>query len=347
MRYYRLELFESDAKTPILGVQPLSSHVMTPSGMIANLSALQVEFDVPITSLALPQNWPTVKIWGVALQKNGQIPDPTLGYAIGQASDFNGKVLKLDAGFANGLPLATNAAQYTRTILQGQIWQSFGNWIDTTQWLEFVVVSNGANFNQQLNIEWSYTAGTLFSDAITQTFSKALPGYEVIMQISPKLTYSQPLSGSYQSFTQFSDYIQSTTKEIGSTILGPDYQGVQITILGNRVRVWDGQYATQANPTKIDFIDLIGQPTWLQPNYVQFTTTMRGDILPGDYVSLPTNKQAQYTTTPQSLSQYRDTSAFQGTFFIYSARHVGNFRAPDALSWVTVFDAYIALPPSA
>jgi hypothetical protein len=50
--------------------------------------------------------------------------------------------------------------------------------------------------------------------------------------------------------------------------------------------------------------------------------------------------QALFTTTAAAQSQYRDKSAFQGKFQISVARHIGNFRQPDASAWVSVFNAF-------
>jgi hypothetical protein len=49
--------------------------------------------------------------------------------------------------------------------------------------------------------------------------------------------------------------------------------------------------------------------------------------------------KAQVTTTAQSYPAYRNNLVFQGSFLVTRVRHVGNFRDPDAASWVTTIDA--------
>jgi len=47
------------------------------------------------------------------------------------------------------------------------------------------------------------------------------------------------------------------------------------------------------------------------------------------------------TTAPSMIgSPTKVKSSFTGSFKIQVVRHVGNFRQPDASSWVTTFNAY-------
>jgi hypothetical protein len=39
------------------------------------------------------------------------------------------------------------------------------------------------------------------------------------------------------------------------------------------------------------------------------------------------------------LSQFRNSSVFQGNFQVTQVRHVGNYRQPDASAWATTIDA--------
>ena len=70
---------------------------------------------------------------------------------------------------------------------------------------------------------------------------------------------------------------------------------------------------------------------------MQFKCVMRGDISIGGYVKMP--KAVVTTTTAASSSLINLKSAFEGTFQIKQIRHVGNFRQPDAESWVSTYNA--------
>jgi hypothetical protein len=126
-------------------------------------------------------------------------------------------------------------------------------------------------------------------------------------------------------------------------VIGGDYQGVRVLLKEKTFTVYDGM--TQKTPVKIAFEDLIGQPTWIDTLSVQFKCAMRADLAVGDYITLP---ETQVTTTPGGAipagSPLRAKSVFQGTFWINQVRHLGNFRQPDAASWVTVFDASSTTP---
>lgn len=312
-RYYSIQILEPD------GTQ-FALYTSFPNGK-TDTGALQVEFDIPITTLATPIGAASVKIWGVPLQ------------TIGQASDFNGKQMKVFAGMQKGLPLA-NPAQ-AGLILQGSINQSFGNWIGNNQWIEFVVVTNGAMLDEQLNITLSWAKGATLASAIEQNLAVAAPTYSVVTAISDKLVLGADEHGYYTSMTQFAQYI----KQVSANIIGGAYQGVDVLISEKTFKVFDG--TTQADPFVINFNDLIGQPTWIDPGNIQVTTVMRADLEPTDYIKLP---PGQVTTSASNQSQYRDKSVFQGAFMINEMRHIGNFRQADALAWITVMNCSPTIP---
>ena len=103
----------------------------------------------------------------------------------------------------------------------------------------------------------------------------------------------------------------------------------------------DGQPST---PKQIDFIDLIGQPTWLQPRTVSIKTVMRADLTMGQSILLP--KAVVTNTAAAATSIANQQPSFQGSYDINSLRHVGNFRQPSADSWVSVIDATPSMPSS-
>lgn len=280
--------------------------------------ALNVELDIPVTAYASPFGAGGVSIWGVSLQD------------IGQASDFNGKNITIYAGFQKGLPLA-NPGQ-SGIIVQGSVFQATGNWIDVNQNLFFVIQpSTGTNATPE-NIILNWKKGTKLADALQTTLSTALPDLTLDIKISDNLVLAADEYGYYQTLTQFASYVKIASQNI----IGGNYAGVDMTISDTTIKIYDG--STQTSPTQIAFQDMIGQPTWLNNLTVQTHFAMRADLAVGDYIKFPA---AQTTTNPGSTfpGGPSQKSVFQGVFQINQMRHVGNFRQPDAESWVTVVDA--------
>src|SRR5690242_7071326 len=92
--------------------------------------ALNIELDMPVVAFDSPQGNGMVRIWGVGLQM------------IGQASDLNGAKITLSAGRKPGLPLASKQAIQAGIIVQGSIYQAFGNWQGVNQTLDLLVQSS-------------------------------------------------------------------------------------------------------------------------------------------------------------------------------------------------------------
>lgn len=106
-------------------------------------------------------------------------------------------------------------------------------------------------------------------------------------------------------------------------------------------------------PVQIAFQDLIGQPTWIGPQTIQFMCPMRADLTVNQVVTMPKgilgnpanpagSPGAVITTAAASPSQ-RQTSGFTGNFQIVSIHHVGNFRDPNGIAWATIIDANVQL----
>lgn len=308
MRYYRIEIGNTDGSS--FAVYTSYVDGSTDPG------ALQIELDIPVAPYATPLGGALVRIWGVALT------------VISQASDFNGKSIKVFGGMQKGLPLA-NPAQ-SGLLVSGTIFQAFGNWIGTNQTVDFVIVTDGASAATPQNVVINWKKGTKLSDAVASTLSTAAPSLGRNISISPDLVLNADETGFFQSITQFAQYV----KKVSADIVGGTYQGVDIVLRESTFSVYDG--TTPTPPVQISFNDLIGQPTWIEPLTIQLNCVMRADLSVGDYVKMP---QALVTTTQQSLSQYRDSSVFQGVFQIVLIRHVGSFRQPDASAWITTINA--------
>lgn len=310
MRYYRIVISDkASGKT----VKEWSSQA---SGRTI-AGALNVELDVPTYDMASPMGAAYIRVWGISLQD------------IAQATDLNGQSLMLFAGMAAGLPLAK--PDQAGLILQGDIQQCFGNWQGTSQTLDLIVNVSGGTAEEPKNIVMDWKAGTPMSSAIESTLKVAFPDFTPVITISEDLMLSHDQPGYYQTITQFAEYVKQISQSIKND---PNYVGVRIAVKEKQFIVYDG--STKTSPMELDFSDLIGQVTWKAFGTVNVRVVMRSKIQVGDYIKLP---RGQVTISAQSASQYRTKTAFRGVFMVTAVRHIGNFRQPDADSWITSIDA--------
>jgi hypothetical protein len=292
--------------------------------------ALNVEFNFPVATYNVAQGNAQITVHGVGLQM------------ISQAANLNGANITLSAGMKPGLPLATAAANNNQAgvILQGKIYQAYGNWQGTDQTLE--IVCNGSPAQPDLNIPFSWLKGTSLQSAITAALYAAFPTFKTIFAISSALQTSADIPNQATSLSNFADFLQQTTQAIGATLYGPQYPGVQITLTGTTFTVYD---TTQSIPTKqIAFQDLIGQPTWINPGTVQFKTVLRADIGLNYAIQFPAGISSPYALTSPAAAQpnapVSSKTSFQNKWLINEVHHWANFRQADADSWNTTFTAY-------
>jgi hypothetical protein len=283
---------------------------------VTDMGALHVEIDIFAAIYATPVGSSYVRIWGVPL---------TL---IAQGKDFNGKRIKVYGGMQKGLPLAN--PRQAGLLATGIVNQGFGNWSGTNQSLDLVMRAADGTAAEPKNIVLDWRKNTQISAALQSTLSYAFPGRALAINISASLVQGRDETGYWETLPQFATWLKAKTR----AMKGGDYAGVDIAAVGDSIRAYDA--TSSANPLEVQFNDMIGQPTWIDPATVQVTCVMRADVGVGDYIHLP---RAQVTTTPQSLSQFRDASVFQGAFLVKQVRHVGAYRQPDAAAWVTVIDA--------
>ncbi|HEV2549007.1 MAG TPA: hypothetical protein VGU20_16820 [Stellaceae bacterium] len=235
-----------------------------------------------------------------------------------------------------GLPLAN--PDQAGLLVEGQVFQAFGNWIGTSQTLDLILGPSVGSPRAPKNVVINWKAGTPLAAALAETLAAAFPGATRKISISGSLAvpYDQP--GYFTSLYEFSAWLQQVT----ARIVGGGYTGVKLVMDGGVIRAYDG--TSPPSPKAMEFRDLIGQPTWIDFNKIQITMVMRGDLDVGDYIKLP--PQTIVTQTASSFPRYRDKSAFQGTFEIALIHHCGHYRQPTAASWVTVVDAF-AVPRAA
>jgi hypothetical protein len=286
--------------------------------------ALDIEFDIPVTSYALPMGGAGLKIWGIPLQ------------TISQATNLNNANIEVYAGMAPGLPLATALAPTAGLIAQGSVLPAFGNWIGNEMSLDLILWPPLGTPKNPKNIVINWQKGMKLSDAIASMLGTAFPGFTSNINISPNLVLSQDSPAFYESMEQFARWVRQASQSIMGS---KDYQGVKIAVKGKTINVFDGTGGAAGGTTsakQIKFQDLIGQPTWLGLNTIQFKCPIRADIGVGDMIKLP---PTQTISTEASSRVPRSNSVFQGGFEIQRIRYVGHFRQKDAYSWNSTFDA--------
>jgi hypothetical protein len=306
-----------------------------------NPGALQIEFDVPVVAYDTPQGQAWIRITGIGIQ------------TLNQASNLNpvgGKfcTFALRGGMAQGLPLASaTLPRQPGLLVQGNIFQAFGNWQGTEQTLDLICAPG--NLTPITTVNWTWQKGQTIGDSITTTLNQAFSGYKQDVQTSSTIVapnnYSQP--GSYPDFWTWASDVQTQSYSVGKTQPGK-YPGVFLSTDGATISAYDGTVAS--GTTLIAFQDLIGQPTWMAANQVSFKTVLRHDLTVGDVVTFPTGLAPPYVLTQQSAAApgapASARSTFQGgSFLIQEVHHTGNFRDASADSWCTAFVA-TAIGPS-
>lgn len=299
--------------------------------------ALQVELSLLTYNYHSFEQGSYVRIWGVGLSE------------ISQSNNLNGFPIIVKAGMSKGLPLAK--PEQAGIVAQGKIFQAYGNWVGTDQTLELQLQPDTGTANAPKNYSMTWPKNTPLAQAIETTLAVALPDHTVTVAISPDLKMAAAQWGVWGKLEDFAKAIYNITtqqqfKGIAPLSGGP-YPGVRITVKGKNVIVYDGtrNYSdnSAANPIKIKFEDLIGQPTWIEGNTLNFKTVMRADISVGSYVQLPPGLTSPYVlTTPGAAlpgTPSRNRLTFTGTFRVTRMQHFGHSRQPDAASWCTVMNA--------
>lgn len=315
MRYYDIQISDSSGKM----VREYTSF----TNGVSDPNALDMLIDAPISSGHEPPGdvGAMVRLWGIPLTD------------ISQSANLNKMNIKVYGGMQKGLPLA-NPTQ-AGLLVQGQIFQAFGNWIGNNMTLDLQIMPGLGTAAAPANVVLNWPKGQTMADAITQSLKQAFPAFTPTVNISPALLFTEAQTGIYQTFSQFATWANQFSK----SIIGGNYMGVHMAVNGTKISVYDN--TTQMAATTIAFNDLIGQVTWIAPRTISVTCVMRAQPNVGDYITLP---PGQITINQASLSQFRQGSVFQGTFMISTVHHAGHFRQPLSEDWVTVFTAVQVLP---
>ena len=318
-RYYDLTITTLPAPgAPVRVVKQWTSH---PNGKF-DPCALNIEFDIPVTGYDTPTGGQTITIEGISLSD------------LQQAKEFTNLNFVLKAGMKKGLPLAN--PKQAGVIVEGFIYQSFGKWVGTEMSLTFVINASSYNIDFPGNFVLNWAAGSSLSNAIEQTIKTVYPTVPINMNISSDLVLPNDEVGFYSSLNGLAQTIAGITAAQGHQ--------VYITFQNGAINVFDDTYTPA--PVEIQFVDLIGQPAWVQIENMQFTVVMRSDIQVGSFIKMPKGMKSgpgSTTTAGASLpSSLRYKTAFQGLFYVSDIRQLGNFRSADGSSWVTVLNCYVA-----
>ena len=345
MRYYSIEIRNKDGEIirPIgwdkLGLE--TSYTSYVNGATLP-GALNVELDIPTAPMAMPKQGAYVKIWGVSIGE------------ISQANDLSGCGITIYAGMKKGLPLA-KPQQSVAPLVEGQIYQAFGNREGTLQSLDLVLQPSVGTLARPVNLILDWAANTPLAGALRTTLSNGLKDFQLEIAISSDLKLPGTQVGNYPTLQTLASEIKLLSQDSlfrGIKPLGGGpYTGVDIYVKGKKIYVVDGTQnvglPTFDTPTQILFEDLMGQPTWIGPNVINVRTVMRSDLGVNDYVKLPDNLRSPYViTTPAAAFSNvpsRSQSTFKGKFWIREAHSYGNFRQPGGTSWVTSFNM-LAVP---
>lgn len=336
MRYYSINI---EGAPPTFGVAGFGDATYTSFvGGQTLPAAWNVEMDIPVGPAASPMGGALVRVWGISIAE------------ISQAADLVNKKIKIYGGMQRGLPLA-NPAQ-AGLLVQGYVFQAFGNWVGTDMTLDLIVqpgdppstpTGGGAatgggvgSYDRPINLSLNWKKGAPLGDGLKTALQTAFPGFTVNVNASSKLVFGADQPGYYQTLTQLGQWAKQFSKSI---VKDAGYNGVDILVFGNEITVYDGMGSTaSANAKQIDFIDLIGQPTWIEAPTIQIKCVMRADVKVGDKIKLPQSAVTN-TAAAQSSLVPNQRMTFQGEFMVQQVRHLGTYRQPDAASWVTVINS--------
>src|SRR5579872_3427712 len=173
MRFYRIEFARADG-TPFY-LRSLNGQVLTslaPNGRF-NPGALQVELNIPLYPQHAASPGAAIKVFGIGLQD------------IQRQQDFNDLTIKVYGGMSKGLPLAT--PNQAGLLMQGTIYQAYGNWVGVEQSLAFFCQGPIGTSDAPLNVPFTWQAGTPLASAIRSTLQIATPTLRPVINISPNL----------------------------------------------------------------------------------------------------------------------------------------------------------------
>lgn len=332
MRYYDLEITNQEGKAILDRDGKAIGPYRTLSGngdavKVNPAGGLNIIFDIFTTALDVANGGTVLSVYGLPASVLSQ-----------EVSLFMAKVT-LFGGFSCGLPL--EKAEQRGIILQGDVWNAYGNWQGVNQSLN-LIVNPGLlvqDDGKPLNIVIDGKEGEKISEVLRRGLSSVYKNHTLDINISDDLILPEPWKTSYPRPGILASFLRSSSVALLKNDL---YNGISMIIDKGIIRLYDN--LTMSGATEIASDELIGQPTWIEQAVVSFKTPLRGDLLCGDNVILPawlTNGAGSLLSvnTSESYSWGRRKINFSGTFQIRSLRHVGDYRNPAGEAWVTIIEA--------
>jgi len=315
MRYYAIGIWDNESamNSGVIAAKSFSS--LTALGT-TNTGALNIELDITMAPMDVPVGGSSLVIWGISIDD------------IGTSSNLSGKFIKVWGGMEKGLPLAN--PKQNGLLLQGVIQQAFGNWQGTDQNITIVIMPSSGSSSKSPRLTLDLKKGQPLSNAITNSLTACFP-----LLKTPSINLVNPIVATEDnqffdlSVTQFSKAIKNYSQKVNAS---PDYGGINLFWGQNAFEVSDYQNSSGQDLTLIEYVDLIGQPTWLSLVEVAVKCVMRADLIVGQWVKLEENIQK---LSAKSYALYKKDLTFSGIYQITAMRHIGNFRQQDANSWVT------------
>jgi hypothetical protein len=186
-----------------------------------------------------------------------------------------------------------------------------------------------------LNLIHNLMPNVPLKNAVQETLSRAFPKASINMLISSALKLAYQDAGMYQSMPQYAKYVN----KLSQSILGPNkYLGINFSANSNKLNVWDGTQPVSTGD--ISYLDLIGQPTWIDMFQVNIKVVLRAGLQIGSHLTLPpTLMTTGAGSFAPNVPEQKKNLAFSGDFIVTRVLHIGDFRNPDGSSWCTNYEA--------
>lgn len=334
MRYYRIEITDSngkyikDATGKDIGPWDSEKNPLNPATRPG--APLQITIDAPTFGSDMLAGGAMLTVFGLPVS------------VLRQAVNLHLANITVYGGFVAGLPLANPAQK--NVILKGQIYSPYGNWQGVYQTLNLPVWPSNIvdDLGQPFTITMDGKKGDKLSDVILKslqiTYQNSAQKMEINVNIHQNLVLYEDWPAIFSSIFEMSQML----KRVTPGMLGQrTYSGVNIVVQKNKINVFDSSDGKKAKP--IEAKDLIGQPTWLEPQRISIKTSMRADIEVGDWITLPFDAIGQNSilAVGNQMGQYSEKQrlSFSGTYEVMGMRHIGDYYNVSEDGWVTVFEA--------
>lgn len=231
MRYYRLEIIN-----PKTGKPPVDSNGNTIGPFDTSRTpgcGLHVEFDVEVAGLDVVNSGTMLTIYGLPIDM------------LKQSVSLQGCLVRMKAGFVEGLPLAN--PQQQGEVIYGEIYLAYANWIGTNQTLNPVInpTVRKTDDGKPFSIEGEGLKGEKVSDVISRALQKAFPNKLIDCTVSDSLVLPEPWKGTYDNIGSLAMVVRSASIAM---MRNERYSGVAISILSDRIRIYDNVSANWGEP---------------------------------------------------------------------------------------------------